>query len=105
MDRSRSISQKCSADRGTADFVVGDEPIVVEGGTQTAQPTGVGTGVSPAANVQGATQNTGSSLATTGSNRTLSLAGLAIGLLALGGVFVMTGDRRRRARAGRSDSA
>ena len=77
------ISQKCSADQGTADFTVGDSIVVA--GTQT------GTGVSPAANVLGSTQ---SALATTGSNRTLSLAGLAVGLLALGGVFVMTGDRR-----------
>ena len=94
------VSQKCSADQGSTNFTVGDEPIVVEG-TQTSQG---GTGVSPVANVQGSTQSTGSTLATTGSNRTLSLAGLAVGLLALGGVFVMTGGRHRRGRNGDSGS-
>ena len=91
------ISQKCSADRGSVDFVIGDSIVVA--GTQT------GIGVSPAANVLGSTQSTQSALATTGSNRTLSLAGLAIGLLALGGVVVMTGDRRRRVRSGDSHRA
>ncbi len=91
------ISQKCSADRGTTDFVVGDAETAVLEGIRTTQP---GTGVSPAANVL----STGSTLATTGSNRTFSLAGLAVGLLALGGVFVMTGGRYRRGRDGVSDS-
>ena len=93
----RAVSVECPDDRGSVDLTIrspggGQDPTVVEG-TQT------GTGVSPAANVLGSTQSAASTLATTGSDRTLSMAGLAVGLLALGGVFLMTGDRRRRVRA------
>lgn len=96
-----AVSQKCSDDQGSVDFTVrspggGQPPTAVEG-TQT------GTGVSPVANVLGSTQSAASTLATTGSDRTLSLAGLAVGLLALGGMFIMTGGRRRRVRSGDAD--
>lgn len=74
-----AVSQKCSDDLGTVDTTVR---------ATAAAP--------PAASPTGTTGSTGAgNLARTGSDRPLSLVGVGFGLLALGGVFMMTGNRRR----------
>ena len=74
-----AVSQKCSDDLGTVDTTVR---------STTAAP--------PAAPPTGPTGSTGAgTLARTGGDWTISLTQVAVALVALGGVLLMTGGRRR----------
>ena len=98
------ISQKCAADQGSVDFTIGGAEVLGTGGeTPPAAQPASSPGVQPVSQVQGATQTSGGgALATTGTDRALSLAGLAVGLLGLGGVLVMASGRHRRRSHSRS---
>ena len=71
-----AVSLKCSADQGSVDLTI----------------RSTGAGRTPTAPSPG-TAATGS-LASTGGSQTITLAQLAVGLVALGGVVLMTGSRR-----------
>ena len=80
-----ATSETCPDDRGSVEFVIGTPPPPPTTPSPTT-PTGTTGG------------SDGGSLPRTGGSHTITLAQVAIGLVALGGVFVMTGGRRRALR-------
>ena len=76
-----AVSDTCADDRGSVDFVLGQEIVAPPAPSPSPAP--------PAD-----TPTTGN-LARTGGGRTITLTQVAIALVALGGVLLMTGGRRR----------
>ncbi len=78
-----ATSEVCADDRGSVEFTVGTPPPPPPTTPSPTTPTGTTGG------------SDGGSLPRTGGSQTITLTQMAIGLIAMGGVFLMTGGRRR----------